>query len=480
MERDARIRTLCADLRKIKNDLLNVDDKPYQSNHHYHKWITQQKQHILPPKTKYEKNSVMYDLKCKTMDYLPCMIYMMKQVENDDESVNNVFPLRSEITPKYIRLDTTTLVNLLLRKEHGTKGFFKTKGELKKNEDKIWKFFFRTERKMFNKTGFSFHHMVSTDGIGLSILFLRDDLVGNKLPMMKKGISKELYIDELDDYSKLQNKKVIGIDPGKSDLIYCVDDASKDANVFRYSQDQRRKETKMKKYNNIILGMKTNKIEGKTIIEYETDLSHFNRKSLQITKFKEYLQEKNRINHILFRFYRKELFRKLKFGKYINIKRNEQKMISDFKKTYGNPENVVICIGDWEQRKQMKYKEPTLGKGIRTLFRKNNYNVFLVDEFRSSCKCSKCDGGICEKFMVREHPNKKKNKDELRLIHGLLHCKNGCGSWNRDRNGSSNIYKIAKNAINNIDRPSYLCRETSNQSTSTSAYNQTLRRYEKT
>ena len=183
----------------------------------------------------------------------------------------------------------------------------------------------------------------------------------------------------------------------------------------------------MKKYNNIILGMKTNKIQGKTIIEYETDLSHFNRKSLQITKYKEYLQEKNRINHILFRFYRKELFRKLKFGKYINIKRNEQKMISDFKKTYGNPENVVICIGDWEQRKQMKYKEPTLGIGMRTLFRKNNYDVFLVDEFRSSCKCSKCDGGICEKFMVREHPNKKKNKDELRLIHGLLHCKNGCG-----------------------------------------------------
>jgi hypothetical protein len=480
MEREARIRNLCCDLRKIKMDLLNVDDKPYQSNNHYHKWITQQKQYILPPKTKYEKNNVKYDLKCKTMDYLPCMIYMMKQVEKDGESVNNVFPLRNEITPKYIRLDTTTLVNLLLRKEHGTKGFFKTKGELKNNEDKIWKFFFRTERKMFHKTGFSFHHMVSTDGIGLSILFLRDDLVGKKLPMVKKGISKELYIDELDDYSKLQNKKVIGIDPGKEDLIYCVDDASKDANVFRYSQNQRRKETKMQKYNNIILGMKNNKIECKTIIEYETELSHFNRKTLQITKFKEYLQEKNRINHILFKFYSKELFRKLKFGKYINIKRNEQKMINNFKKTYGNPENVVICIGDWEQRKQMKYKEPTLGKGIRTLFRKNNYNVFLVDEFRSSCKCSKCDGGVCEKFMVREHPNKKKNKDRLRLIHGLLRCKSGCGSWNRDRNGSSNIYKIAKNAINNIERPDYLCRKTSNQNTSTSVYNQNLHRYEKT
>ena len=480
-ERETRVRNLCTELRKIKNDLLNVGGKPYQSNHHYHKWIAEQKQHILPQRNKFEKNSVMYDLKCKTMEYFPCIIFMMKQVENDSESVNNVFPLRSEITPKYIRLDTTTLVNLLLRKEHGTKGFFKTNGELKKNEDKIWKFFFRTERKMFHKTGFSFHHMVSTDGIGLSILLLRDDFVGKKLPMMKKGISKELYIDELDDYSTLRDKKIVGVDPGKEDLIYCVDDASKDANVFRYSQNQRRKETKMKKYNNIILAMKTNKIEGKTIIEYETELSHFNRKSLQITKYKEYLREKNRINHILFQFYRKELFRKLKFGKYINIKRNEQQMISNFKKAYGDADKVVICIGDWEQRKQMKYKEPTLGRGIRTLFRKNNFNVFLVDEFRSSCKCSKCDGGVCEKFMVRTHPNKKKNKDELRLIHGLLRCKSGCGSWNRDRNGSSNIYKIAKNAINNIERPSYLCRAiTSNQSASTSAYNQTLCGYEKT
>ena len=53
--------------------------------------------------------------------------------------------------------------------------------------------------------------------------------------------------------------------------------------------------------------------------------------------------------------------------------------------------------------------------------------------------------------------------------------KSGRGLWNRDRNGSSNIYKIAKNAINNIERPSYLCRDiTSNQGTLPSSYSQTL------
>jgi hypothetical protein len=339
-----------------------------------------------------------------------------EQVETEMESINNVFPLRSEITPKYIRIDTTTLVNLLLRKEQGNKGFYKTEGNLKKNEDKIWKFFFRTERKCFTKTGYSFHHMISTDGVGISILFLQKELVGKKLPMMKKKVAKELYIDELLNYSALQNKKIIGIDAGKCDLIYCVDGSTKDATVFRYSQDQRRKETKMKKYNNIILSMKTNKINGKSIIDYETELSHYNKKTLNIAKFKEYIQEKNLINHILFGFYKKELFRKLKFGRYINTKRNEQKMINEFKKTFGSHEGTVICIGDWEQRKQMKYKEPTLGKGMRTLFRKNNYTVFLVDEFRTSCKCSNCEGGICEKFRIRQHPNKKKD-EKLSLIH---------------------------------------------------------------
>ena len=474
-ERESRIRSLCGELRKIKNDILTVDKTTYTSKPYYHSWITEQKKRILPNKTKFQKDSVSYDLKCKIMDYFPCMITMMKQVEKEEETISNVFPLRSGISPNYIRLDTITLVHLLLRKEQGNKGDYTDEGNTKKHEDKIWQFFFRTERKLFTKTGYSFHHMISTDGVGVSILLLRKDLVGNKLPNTKKNITKEQYIDELKDYTALQTKKIVGIDPGKEDLIYCVDGASKDANVFRYSQNQRRKETKMKKYNNIVLAMKTHKIQGKSIIEYETELSKFNRKTLDVTKFKQYINEKNRVNHLLFGFYRKELFRKLKFGRYINAKRNEQKMVSNFKKTFGNPEEVVICIGDWEQKKQMKFKEPTLGIGIRTLFRKNKYQVFLVDEFRSSCKCSRCNGGVCEKFRLRENP--RPNKDDMRLVHGLLRCKNGCGEWNRDRNGSSNIYKIAYQAIHKLERPSYLCREfKSNQAILSNCYKQNILR----
>ena len=47
-ERENRIRNLCNELRKIKNDLLNVDTSVFTSKYYYHKWIKEQKQHILP------------------------------------------------------------------------------------------------------------------------------------------------------------------------------------------------------------------------------------------------------------------------------------------------------------------------------------------------------------------------------------------------------------------------------------------------
>lgn len=81
--------------------------------------------------------------------------------------------------------------------------------------NKIWNFFFRTERKMFYKKYYEFHHMIETDGVSYTLLLLRKNLIGKKLHMMKKSLSTEKYIDKLDDYSTLQNKKIVEIDPDK-------------------------------------------------------------------------------------------------------------------------------------------------------------------------------------------------------------------------------------------------------------------------
>ena len=55
------------------------------------------------------------------------MVFMMKEVEKEEETMYNVFPMRNEVVPKHIRLDTTTLVHLLLTKIMEIKVIFQQK-----------------------------------------------------------------------------------------------------------------------------------------------------------------------------------------------------------------------------------------------------------------------------------------------------------------------------------------------------------------
>ena len=56
-------------------------------------------------------------------------------------------------------------------------------------------------------------------------------------------------------------------------------------------------------------------------------------------------------------------------------------MLAKFNKTFGTPEDVVLCIGDWNQGQYRKFHEPIKGIGFRKLFRRVGYKVYLVDEF---------------------------------------------------------------------------------------------------
>ena len=452
------VNEFCRQLRKIKTDILEISSE-YKSDVKYHNWIKDIKKTITPNKDKYQKDNLYYDLQCDPQEYLPCMIRMMKEVEKDKVMIYNVFPMRNDIIMKSIKLDTTTLVHLLFTQKQGNKTDYLLEGNLKKCENQIWEFFFRTERQCFKKPKYTFHHMIETDGVSCSILMLRNDLIGKRLPLTKVSVNTEQYIDELTDYTNIKNKKIVCIDPGKSDILYCVDNDNKDANEFRYTQDSRRKECKIKKYAKIILEFKKEKVDGKTIIEYETELSKLNRKTLIIKDFKEYIKKKSEINNKLYKFYEKYIFRKLKLNGYMNRKKNEQKLINNFKKIFGKPDETIVIFGDFEQKQHMKYKEPIKGKGMRMLFRQNKYKTFLVDEFRTSCMCSICkeEKGRCDKFQIRKNP--KPYKSGNILVHGLLTCKKCSGLWNRDVNGATNIYRIAKNAINGLERPKYLCRE---------------------
>jgi hypothetical protein len=64
----------------------------------------------------------------------------------------------------------------------------------------------------------------------------------------------------------------------------------------------------------------------------------------------------------------------------------------------------------------------------------------------------------CETTTFRWCQNPKYWKENIIKRHGLLRCKNGCGLWNRDTNVAINIWRIAKEAILQRERPEYLKR----------------------
>jgi transposase len=282
-------------------------------------------------------------------------------------------------------------------------------------------------------------------------------------------LSNEKYIDELtvDEKETLRDKKAVAIDPNLSDLIYCIDGSD---TTFRYTQNQRRKETKAKKYRDILQQNKrSTKIDGKSINEWEAELSHHNKKTLDFDALQTYIELKNKMNAALSGFYEEYIYRKLKLSGFINRKKSEQRMLSRFKQMFGSPEDVVIGFGDFEQAKHRKFKEPVRGRGFRSLFRKSGYQVYLVDEFRTSCKCSACEGE-CSTF--RECVNPRPWRRESRPVvirHGLVKCKTCARLWNRDTNASRNIYKIMTNELLGIDRPEYLSRASGSFSGATSA-----------
>jgi len=401
--RQAATNALCAQLRRIKADLLLSPGEPKTARPMYHAWIDAQRLKVLPQRT-LRKDSVHYDLQCSPQDYLRPMLYMMKAVEARGASVNNVCPLRSEIIPKHFRLDTTSLVKLCLTGEQGKQSEYLAKGNLVRRQTEIWGLFFKTEKKCFHAGddtamggamghAHTFDHQIVTDGVSCSIVLKRRDVVGKRVkePKAKEG-GRERYIDEVEDRAPLQNKRVVGIDPNMSDLLYCVEGDGKDQIKFRYTQDQRRKETKAKKYRNYLQERKEETVDGKRVVEWEAELSAFNRKTTDFAKFKAYIQKKNEVNACLAPFYSAYIFRKLKLGSYMRRQITEARLLARFKKLFGGPEETIVAIGDFEHRKHRKYKEPIKGTGFRTMFRKAGYGVYLVDEFRTSCRCSACGG----------------------------------------------------------------------------------------
>jgi hypothetical protein len=428
-----------ATLFQFKKNLMELTE----TNEMFSKWKETHLHHIIPQNI---KKSIHYDVKVKPFDYLKGMLYMNSVLEKQESKLFQPLPLRNNIIPKHIIIDTASLINLFCP-EKDKDGNKVKKGELlsnvKDNQNEVWCNFLDLKNKIFKNKHYQFHNQIQTDGVSCCLLFIRKDLKdkkwGSRVPVLQE---QDFY--NIEDLSKeqldtLKDRNIVGCDPGKHSLVYMMD---KNGNKLQYTAPQRKRESKAKCTQRILL------LERKRngIIEKETILSFQNSKSVDYKKFKSYLVEKNKLNKETTDFYKRDTWRKMKFRQYSYGKKSIDTFLNKIKETFG--ENILIGYGNWSRSTQMKHFMPTMNKGLRKLIHKK-YDTITINECNTSKKCCDCNKDL-------EYYKDKEGKKVFRLLicSNCVSCENKKIVFRtRDANSSINIMNLTSCWIEKQERP---------------------------
>jgi len=418
----------------FKKQLLECNQ---ETDNMFDEWKRNHLPNILPTTI---NKSIHYDLKVKPFDYLKGMLYMNCLLEKEEHKLFQPLPLRNNIIPKHIILDTASIISMFC--PENTK-----KGELlynvKENQHDVWNNLLNLQHKTFKSKHYQFHYQIQTDGISCSLLFIRKDLKdkkwGSKVPTLQE---QEFHnIEDLctEQLYGLKERNIVGCDPGKRSLVYMMDDKG---NKLQYTAPQRKRESMAKTNQRILLVEK----KRNHIIEKETYLSFQNSKSVDYEKFKRYLVEKDKLNKETLDFYQRDVWRKMKFRQYSYGKKSIDKFLNKIKLTFG--ENILIGYGNWSRSTQMKHFMPTMNKGLRKQIHKK-YDTITINECNTSKKCCECHNDL---FYYKHSDGKKQFR--------LLVC-SGCVRpqvkqtvfRTRDANSAINIMNITKCWIDRQERP---------------------------
>lgn len=424
---------------QFKKQLLELN----KTDEMFSNWKLTHLSHILPTEI---KKSINYDIKVRPFEYLKGMLYMNSVLEKQESKLFQPLPLRNNIIPKHITIDTASLINLFCPKQDKDGNKVK-KGELlsdvKDNQNEVWCNFLNLKNKIFKNKHYQFYNQIQTDGISCCLLFIRKDLKdkkwGSKVPILKE---QDFY--NIEDLSKeqldtLKDRNIVGCDPGKRSLVYMMD---KNGNKLQYTAPQRKRESKAKTNQRILL--EERKRNG--IIKKETQLSFQNSKSVDYEKFKTYLVEKDKLNKETIEFYKKEVWRKMKFRQYSYGKKSIDTFLNKIKETFGS--NILIGYGNWSRSTQMKHFIPTMNKGLRKLIHKK-YDTITINECNTSKKC--CD---CNKDLGYYKDKEGKKVFRLLVCSNCVSCENEKIVFRtRDANSSINIMKLTQTWIEKQERP---------------------------
>ena len=355
----------------------------------------------------------------------------------------SLFPLRRNMVPKHVRFDKKSL--------HDTLQALKNERQGKKRKapgDDHFTFdgvldtrCVRTTNKWTIKDGFT------TDGICARVQQQRVQSLPKKrrspTSLPQRGI---WTIDELKRVSRLEELHVVGIDPGKKELVVAVDqDAGGRGRSVRYTQRERQKDMRSRQYVD-----EMSRSRPAAVRCTEEDMTNTNSYSASVETFRLYVWQRQEGLAERLAFYAELSHRRRRWKSYLKSQQSEAKLYEKLKAIHKKSDSrtLVLAYGSWglvagrPRSVANKGLPPCIGVGLMRKLGKR-FLVSPTPEQYTSKTCCKClhSCGPWAEVEAKMKPVLEKRMKHYSGIRGLRICQNeDCKlPQNRDRTGASNI-----------------------------------------
>ena len=365
----------------------------------------------------------------------------------------SIYPLRTTMTPRFCHVDIEVLCQStaairvqrggrVKRAAPGSDAAAANKASLFLEKKDTFSQVLRPgwEKSISHSDRFAFSF--DTDGVSARLLFEKEvppppPSNGRRLPSRGKH-----YIDDLKGVSFGDDVHVIGVDPGKVELMVASNDRARGPAdprplypSVRYTNAQRRFDMKT-----VVAQKKLQVLRNEhSIADLESDLARHNQRVPTLEAFNEYLREHFRTLRNRLDFYSSLSLRRRRWRSYVLGQRSIARMKNKLREMAPSGAKIVIAWGAWglvSGAACSKGNPPALGIGLMKEFAKD-FLVVPTPEHHTSKTCSVClrsgrgpqDAGPCAAIEARRSIK----------IRGLRYCPTCCSHLNRDANASLNI-----------------------------------------
>ena len=428
---------------QVASDMCQLPSQQLTSPPSYHEWIASERKrlHITNAFTAKKDEPFLYQLKARPHQFLYPLYLISKEREANGKGAFCLYPLRRSMVPRHVRFDQKALRDLL---GFGRSDYIKEKAKRQKTDTDLPKR--RTKEEMHDENEELFQQVLDTRAANVQMrhrfdhAFTTDGVCARvQMKVAEKGCAKGLpkrgiwAIDELKHSARLQDLHVIGIDPGKRELVVGVDMDNPLNKTVRYTQRQRLKDIRSRQYADESQREKPTEVQ-----KAERELSGYNSRSVDLNTFCAYCAKRHETMEVCLMFYSTLAHRRRRWKTCIKTQQSEERLYKKFESLKTDTRPLVLAYGSWgliagkAGAACNKGNPPCIGVGLMRKLSKR-FLVVPTPEAYTSKTCSKCFGE-CGPCIEKEEEAGKK-------IRGLRRCtQRDCMLFlNRDKNGATNI-----------------------------------------